>query len=179
MPLYLSPDSPSSSIIISPLTPKSINPVSVVPVMTPPIFTPIDYKQIDTGLNDSWLAQKQMTKHVHYKILDYWLYKSEMKSLLKFMKVNNGVVNVVKSESEYENNDISNDSQDDLEKKADYIEEHYLSLEKMRKILQKIINELGYRWKNFARRNRVTNEEKVVVKITKKYLKKEFKKNFN
>ena len=48
----------------------------------------------------------------------------------------------------------------------------------MRKLLQRVIEELGFKWKNFARRGTVTHEEKVIVGVTKKYLKKEFRKNF-
>ena len=174
---YLS-SSMSNISYVSPITNTlSFVTPTITTAITPVILTnPIHYTEIDTGLNDSWSHQRQMTEHVFYKILDFWLYKDEMKNVLKYMKIEDGKVTVVKNKSEYETNDLSNDSKHDLEKKSQYIEENMLSMKVMKKLLMKIISELGYKWKNFASHNKVTQEEKHIVGVVKRYLKNEFNK---
>ena len=110
MSVLLSPSS-TSSIFITPRSPLYTS------IITPVVITnPIYYKDIDTGMNNSWVAQKQMTTHILHRILDKWLYNDRMKSVLKFMKIVDEKVQLVKSESEYQNNELSNNSKLDLEK---------------------------------------------------------------
>jgi len=191
MPIILSPTSSNISVSsissLSPYSPiKSITLSPTYPIYSPtyPIYSPFNtvtkvysvlpsYNyDLDTGLNDSFLAQKQMTNYLLYRILDKWLYDDDMQYILKYMKIENGKVFSVKSESEYEKNDVKKDSTSDIEKKANYIEEHYLDMSQMKKLLIRLIEELGYKWFELA------NKEKVVIEVVGKYLKKEFRSKF-
>jgi hypothetical protein len=176
MPIILSP---TSSEIIYPVTTIKTYPTPVVtPVFTPVVTTPVvsvtPYYRVeyDSGMNDNWLVQKQANEWLFLRILDYWIHEPEMRSILKFLVIENGKVRVVKSESEYEKNDVTNDKSHEREMKADFIEEqNILTKEKLRKIIIRIIDELGYKWQ-FLNQPR---EEKVVVGVTKKHLKKRFR----
>ena len=124
---------------------------------------------IDTGINDNYFAQKQVTERLHYRMLDKWLYDDELAFVLKFLTINNGKVNVVKNMNEYKNNDIGKDSVSDVESKADYIEENILTLSAMRRLLIKIVQELGHKWYDLP------HKEMLVVNVVGKYIKKKFK----
>jgi hypothetical protein len=129
---------------------------------------PFEY---DTGLNDNYIAQKQMTKYLHYRILDKYLYE-DLLPLLKYLKVEGNVVTPVKSINEANQNDASRDSAEIIQLKADYIEQNILTIEKMRSLLAKMVVELGYKWYNLS------NNEPVVVEVVGKFLKRHFKKMF-
>jgi hypothetical protein len=195
MPYVLSPISSDISSISDVSTISSISSVSSISIpLSPAIttikniptvfsngptiqFTPIApsyYKvDVDTGLNDNYMAQKQMTEYMLDRILKYWIHEPEMKNVMKFMTVVNDVVNVVKTEEEYNKNDVSKDSRQDRKKKAEYIRENILGKNEMRTILIKIMKELGYKWKMFAQ----PREEQVVLGVTKKYIKKHLREN--
>jgi hypothetical protein len=184
MPIIVSPT--SSDIILPVKTFPLVSPITtvttpIVTTFTTPIVTALTtpvvqltpyYKiEVDTGLNDSWLVQKQANDYLLMRILDHWIHESEMRSILKFMVIEGGKVRVVKSMEEYEKNDVTNDKLQDRELKSDFIEENLLNKDTMRKILIKIINELGYRWQFLSQ----PKEEHVVVGVTKRYLKKKFR----
>lgn len=195
MPILLTPLSPTDSIIYSSVEFPTLKTVYTTPdvqtsviqtqaittypttfINTQPLITTSlnIYPEIDTGIDDSMYAQKQMTKYILYRMLDHHLYKDKLRCVLKYMKVNGKKVEFVKNKTEYEKNDINNDSDDDVEMKKDYIENNLLSIEKMRNLLIKIIDELQYKWKNLSRKK----EEEVIVGVVKRYLTKEFERNF-
>ena len=124
----------------------------------------------DGGLNSNYLAQKQVTEYLTKRILDKWLYSDRLCDTLKYLKVTNGQVNIVQSVNEYKNNKICSDNNKEVDLKVDYIEDNFFNVSVMRKILIKMINELGYKWCDFP-----INEE-TVVQIAGKYLKKKLKK---
>jgi hypothetical protein len=150
----------------SPIVSQIVSPI----VQLTPMAMPGYYQQnIDTGINDSWTAQKQMTKYILDRIYKHWMREKDMRKVLKFMTVdNNQKVVLVKNEEEYNKNDVSNDSKDTIGIKSDFIRENILGTTEMRKILMKIMEELGYKWKMFTQ----PKEEKIVIDVTKKYLKK-------
>ena len=177
-PLSMSPLSP-----LSPLSPPFLaktNPTTIVQAVTNlptfnlstnlPVFAikPSLYIDVDTGINDSYLVQKDITKYFMYKTLDKWLY-NDFSSLLKFLKVENGKVRVVKSDQERDSNDVKNDSESDLEKKSDFIHDRILDEESTRSILIRVLRELGYKWYDLP------YKETVVKDILKGYLKKKLK----
>jgi hypothetical protein len=172
MPIILSP---TSTDIMYPVTTVKTYPYTtpVVTTLTTPVvqITPYYKVEVDTGMNDNWLVQKQANEWLLYRILDHWIHEPEMRSILKFMVIENGKVRIVKSEDEYEKNDVANDRLHDRELKSDFIEENILTKEKMRKIIIKIIDELGYKWQFLTQ----PREEKIVVGVTKRYLKKKFR----
>jgi len=143
------------------------------PVLTSPIYTypvlkvaPTYTVDIDTGMNDSYVVQKDITKHFQYKMLDNWIYNKYPK-LLKYLKSDeNGNIKVVKNDKEMEDNDITKDSEKVNDKKSDYIEEHIFDENSVREQLMKIMGELGYKWYDLP------YKEQVIRDILSKYIKK-------
>jgi len=136
---------------------------SFVPRLLVPIV------DIDSGLNDNYLAQQQVCERLHLRILDKWLYEDDMCYILKYLKIKDGKVSVVSSVNDYKGNKICSDSVDDVEKKADYIEENFLTEHDMRKLLTKMVNQLGYKWYDLL------EKESLVVEVVEKYLRKRIK----
>ena len=174
----LSPLSTFSSIstisTITPITP--ISKVTVTPysttVTTTNVVAPIStFVEYESGLNDSYIAQKDMTKYLLNRILNKWLY-GDMCNVLKYLIVEKGNVKSISSKSLYQNNKICNDTIEDVELKIDWINENILDMKEMRKILQKIINELGYKWYELSEKP----VEQIVVEATERYLRKQLKK---
>ena len=121
-----------------------------------------------TGMHENYIAQKQMTTYLMYRILDKWLYEDELCSVLKYLKVRGDDV-IVLTPEEAKKNKISEDSVQDIEKKSDFIHENILTEKAMKRTLLKIIAELGYKWYELA------DIESVVVEIVGKYIKKKLK----
>jgi hypothetical protein len=143
------------------------------PVLSTPIYTyptikvaPTYTIDIDTGMNDSYVVQKDITKHFQYKMLDNWIFNKYPK-LLKYLKADdNGNIKIVKNDKEMEDNDITKDSEKVNDKKSDYIEEHIFDENSVREQLMKIMSELGYKWYDLP------YKEQVIRDILSKYIKK-------
>ena len=133
-----------------------------------PINTIIDF---DPGLNDSYPAQKDMTRELLNRILDKWLYTDEMCHLLKYLKVSGTKVDHIQYEKDVRDNKICNDTVEDVERKADWIEENLLNMHEMRKILTRITGELGVKWYNLL----LKPNEALVVDAVERYLNKKLK----
>lgn len=181
-PISMSSDSltfsPVSEIVLTPQGPRvitkviptstTITPTIATFIPTTTIFTPIE---IDTGLNTSYLAQKEMTHYLLYRILDKWLYEDDLCYLLKYLKIKDGKITQIKNKSEYQNVKICDEKIEDIEKKIDYIEENILGMTEMKKILQRLVEDYGFKWYDLSSR------ENVVVEATEKFLKKKLKPN--
>lgn len=155
--------SPVSKVVVSPFSTKVVTTNFLSPVVVPAFF------ELDPGLNDSYMAQKEMTEYMLYRILDKWLYTDEMCHVLKYLKVTGNKVERITSESEIKSNKICNDSVEDVEKKADYIQDNILGMTEMRKLLQRMIDELGYKWYDLPKR------ESLVVDAVERFLNKRLK----
>lgn len=105
---------------------------SAIPVEKP-LYSPLVYSKLsnipafefDPANDNNYLVQKQITKYLQYKFLDKWIYE-DFPELFKFVKIKS--------------------AKNDLEQKADYIEENILTTDKTRKILKKIMFENDLRW---------------------------------
>ena len=163
-PDYLSPISPISPISQIKITPYS---TQITTTTYPSIYTQpyVAYVDVDTGLNSSWIVQKDTTKYLWRRILDKYLYKEDMSNLLKYLKVSNRNVSYVSSQEEANTNKISEDTIEIVEDKIDFIEKNLLTLKDMKKLLTRIIDEAYYKWYDLP------NNEKFVVKVVTKYLK--------
>ena len=127
------------------------------------------YVDIDTGLNDSYVVQQDVTKYFKFKTLDKWLF-TDFSSVLKYLVSRDGKISLIKKLDDKDSIDVSKDSSKVLEAKADYIEEHILSESKMRAILIRIMRELGIKWYELPHR------ESLVKDILQRYLKTKLKK---
>ena len=182
----------SSATVLSPLTPISLSPIfpittavtqSVIlnndpftivtpigPVLYNNVIRPRYLVDIDTGINDNYIVQRDITRAIMYKALDKWLY-DDFSHVLKYLIVEkNGVVRVVKNEQEKENNKISSNSVDDLEAKSDYIGDKILTESSVREILIRIMRETRLKWYELP------HHDQLLKDVIKKYLKKKLRK---
>ena len=132
----------------------------------PSLYVNVD---VDTGLNESYVVQKDVTKYFMYKTIDKWIY-SDFSSVLKYLTYKDGKVSLVKKIDDKDSNDVSKDSKTVLEAKADYIEENVLSESKTRLVLIRIMKELGLKWYELP------HQETLVKEVIERYLKKKLKK---
>lgn len=124
---------------------------------------------IDSGLNDSYVVQKDVTLYFMNITLEKWIYGS-LSSILEFLVSKNGKISLVKNMRERDSNNIDKDSTSVLEAKADWLKDHILSESKTRAILVKIMRELGLKWFELPHR------ESLVKDVLKRYLKNKLKK---
>lgn len=163
----LSPLTPLSPVMPSVITKG--DPLTIVtPFSTYPYLYTRPYYEIDTGLDDSSIVQRDVTRHLRFKTLDKWLY-DEFPYVLKYLIVENNKVRLVKNESEKEKNDISKDSNHDVTLKSDYIGENILTEEKTREILKRIMRELNIKWYDLPHRQALVSD------VIEKYIHKKLK----
>ena len=187
----------STTTVFSPLTPLTVRPVSPLSplsfsvgpiptitqsvvtstnpltVVTPigPIITavrPSYVVDIDTGMDNNYYVQRDITRYLLYKTLDKWIF-NEFPSILKYLVVEKDTVRVVKNEAEKEKNEISKNSSKENEMKADWIEENILGEDEMKDILRRIMIELGIKFYELPHR------ESLVMDVVEKYLKKKLR----
>jgi hypothetical protein len=127
------------------------------------------YLDLDTGMNDSYVVQQDVTKYFKFKTLDKWIF-TDFSSILKYLTYKDGTVSLIKNLDDRDNKDISKDSSKVLEAKADYIEEHILNESKTRAILIRIMKELGIKWYELP------HHETLVKEVMERYLKNKLKK---
>jgi hypothetical protein len=158
----MSPFSPLSTVSTTLLNvnPNALSMLAVKPTV---------YVDIDTGLNDSYVVQKDVTKYFMYKALDKWIY-NDFPSVLKYLVYKDGKVSLIKKLSDKENNEVSKDSEKALEAKADFIEDKILNESRTREILIRIMRELGLKWFELPYR------EGLVKEVMERFLKKKLKK---
>jgi len=182
----LSPLTPVSIRSVSPLSPLTINsynipsisqsfvtnsnPMTVVTPIGPMITTmkPSYVIDIDTGMDDNFYVQRDITKYLLYKTLDKWIF-SEFPGVLKFLIVKDDTVTVVKNEEEKDKNEISKNSADENRKKIDWIEENILGENEMKDILKLIMYKTGVKIYDMP------HKESMVMEVVEKYLKKKLR----
>jgi hypothetical protein len=155
--------------VLSPVSPV-LSPVSPVwsPVVVPRVF-PLYQVEVDTGLNDNPFAQKQMLDYIMAKVYNKWIYSKDMCYLLKYLKVENNKVMPIQSLENFKDNKICDDTKEVVELKIDYIEENILTKSDLKKILKRMINELGYKWYEFPQK------EDVIAEAVEKYIRQSLK----
>lgn len=175
MSLLLSPFSPFSKVKVTPysttVTTTNVGPFSPLlsPTFVMPTVTPLYKLEVDTGLNDNPLAQKQMLDYVMAKVYNKWIYGKDMCYVLKYLKVVNGKVHYLQSIDEFSNNKICNDTELEVELKVDFIEQNILTKSDLKKLLKRMIDELGFKWYEFPQKLEVIEE--AVERHIKKALK--------
>lgn len=139
---------------------------AIVPAQLYPLYASLE---VDDEHNNNYFTQKQMTEWFRFRVLDKWLYDEVMADVLKYLKVSGNTVSFVRNEKEMVDNDVEKDTDSDIEKKADFIGDEFLTVSEMRKLLARIIGELNYKWYNLA------SHENIIVKVVAKHLRKLFK----
>lgn len=151
------------------LTPTSPVPNYALLTTKPTVFVkPTLVLDIDSGLNDSYVVQKDITLYFMNITLEKWIFGS-LSSILEFLVIKNGKIQLVKNMRERDSNNIDKDSTSVLEAKADWLKDHILSESKTRAILVKVMRELGLKWYDLPHR------ESLVKDVLKRYLKNKLK----
>ena len=159
-----------NQVVISPFSKIKSTPYQTT--ITTDLYTsPFLAYDHDIGMNDNYLVQKKTTEHFLKLFLHKYLYKSDYCYLLKYLKYENNKITYVSSEEEKKNNKICNDTVDIVEMKIEFIEENIFDVTDMRKVLQRIISELGYKWYNLI------EHKQLVIDVAEKYLKKKLRKH--
>ena len=158
---------------LSPSYVTNTNPLTVITPLSPQYTTlairPTVYFDYDTGLNDSYVVQKDVTKYFQFKTLDKWLF-TEFPSVLKYLVATNNKVSLIKKLDDKDSNDVSKDSESALEAKANYIEENVLTEMAMRSVLIRIMRETGLKWFELP------YTEGLIKEVIERYLKKKLQK---
>ena len=170
------PVSTITQSVLSPVGPSVVtnyNPLTITTAIGPtfgPLYTRPGalYLDIDTGVNDSYIVQRDVTRFLRYKTLDKWIY-TEFPQLLKYLVVEKDTVRLVKNDDERHKNKVSNDPIDVLSEKSEYIEKNILTEEAMREILIRIMRETGIKWYDLP------YQEQLVMDVVEKYIEKKLK----
>jgi hypothetical protein len=146
------------NLAISPITYPYTNPY-FYPYTNPGIVVPYE------NLNRNKDVINRLVKYYYYKTLDKWLY-DDINGLLRYLKVSGNKVHVIKSEDDRDK-DIS---QEDCDKKIQYIEDEIFSKDDMYDILMKIQQETDIEL------IKLSKNEFVVIGYIKKWFKRHFQK---
>lgn len=142
--------------------------VSVNP-FKPGLITTGFYKD----LNKDKSVQKTFAKYYFYKIIDKWIYK-ELLPLLAFIEINDaGKAHLIKSLEFYDVQKLAKDSEEDIEKKVNYMENDLLTKDLVRHVLKKICNENNINWYD------LNKHERKIKKIFYNYLLDKLKESIN
>lgn len=166
----LSPLSPPVLVKMNP--PTIVQSVTNAPVINVPntvfLLNNTAVVDIKTGVNDNYLVQENITKFYLYKFIDVWLYK-ETPYLLKYIVIENDKARIVKNDKEKDSVEVSKDTKKELGLKADFIQENILSTHNVRKLLIRIMNELGVKWYDLP------YKEHLVFDVIERYVRRKLK----
>ncbi len=122
-------------------------------------LNPLNSNIVSSGfykdLNKDKSVQKTLTKYYYYKILDKWIYK-ELMPLLAFVDISNEKPQLIKSLDQYDVKKLVKNSDDEIEKKIDYLENILITKNMVRHVLKKICSDNNINWYDLDK-----NEEKI------------------
>lgn len=151
-PIILTSDSPVPlipSLLTNPILPvlPTINRYPTVPIITTinPLVTFPLHPSLD--LNRDSKLQQMMTKYFYYKTLDKWLKREkDMLNILNYLKITDRGVELINNINDYKSNNTDKDTQNNIDKKVDYIEKNIFSKDDMHNILKKYVKETTTNW---------------------------------
>jgi hypothetical protein len=108
------------------------------------MFQPNSAFYYDSGVGENPLARHETNVELRHAFLDKWLYE-DYPDILRLLKVDNGVIKVLSS-AEAVHNNISNDTEEDLMKKSDFIGQEILTRTKNMKILNTLVEKNNMKW---------------------------------
>jgi len=128
---------------------------------------PYNNRLISSGfykdLNKDKSVQKTLSKYYFYKIIDKWIYK-ELLPLLAFVDISSGKPRLIKSLEQYDVQKLAKDSDEDIEKKIEYMEKIIITKDMVRHVLRKICEENGINWYH------LNKHERMIKKVFYNYL---------
>lgn len=122
------------------------------------------------NMNADPKVHKQMTKYFYYKMLDKWLYKDSL-AILSLLQINKGNVSLIKDLDKYNADDVLKDSNDDVEKKIDFLEDNLFTQNMVQNTLHKFVGDTNINWYD------MTKYEGPIREILSKTLKSKLKRS--
>lgn len=116
------------------------------------------------NLNEDATIQLKIVKYFMYKTLDDWLW-DDLIDILGYLRVDSNGVHLVDSVDK--KTSVDKDSDSDLKKKVDYINEHYLTIQSTYKILKKYTEETKTNWYDLYK-NKMFIKDMVKIYLKKK-----------
>ena len=140
------------------------------------INNPLNPTLISTGfykdLNKDKSVQKTLSKYYFYKIIDKWIYK-ELLPLLAFVDIKSDKPQLIKSLADFDVQKLSKDSDEEIEKKARYMEQIIITKDMVRHVLKKICTDNHINWYD------LNKHEKKIKKVFYNYLLEKLKESIN
>ena len=121
----------------------------------------------ESGLNTDPIAQIQVRDYIHKRFFKKWL-PNDFPTLLQYLEVVDGKVNVVKKTNKDDKN-VDETSASDNEAKIEFIKDRILDKDRTRKVLTKIIEENSIKWYNLP------HNENLVKHVLAHYVKDKLK----
>lgn len=106
-------------------------------------------------INKDKTVQKTLTKYYYYKILDKWIYKTLM-PLLAFVDTSSDKPQLIKSMEQFDVKKLVSKSDEEIEKKINYLEKVLITKDMVRHVLKKICKENNINWYDLDK-----NEDKI------------------
>lgn len=103
-------------------------------------------------------VHKTLTKYYYYKFLDKWLY-NDLRSLLGYIKVDNGKGKIINSMSDYNVNSVTNDTAENLDIRVNLMEK-LISRDFIKSILRRIVEKHNIHWYHLNK-----NEDVIIKKL--------------
>jgi hypothetical protein len=111
-------------------------------------FVNDNIKQIykfNQNLNVSKQVQKTISKYIYYKLIDDWLY-TRLFPILAFVKIVNGNPELIKSIKEYNISILSSQTNEEIEKRVEYLEKNIITKKLVFKVLKRIVKKMCLNW---------------------------------
>lgn len=101
--------------------------------------------KLNQNLNTSRQVQKTISKYIYYKLVDEWIY-TKLFPILAFVKLVNGVPQLIKSMDEYNINKLSSQTDEEIELRAEYLEKKIITKKLVYKVLKKLVKRMCLNW---------------------------------
>jgi len=163
----INPDVDQQNIPVIITQPAYLNPYLNSYKTTPFISLNNNSRLITSGfykdLNKDKNVQKTFSKYYFYKILEKWIYK-ELLPLLAFVDLTSGKPQLIKSLADFDIPKLAKNSEEDIQKKINYMENNIITKDMVRHVLKKICLENHINWYD------LNKHEKKIKKIFYNYL---------
>jgi hypothetical protein len=100
------------------------------------------YNNVIATVSNNEAGLKNMIKYYYYKTLDKWLYK-DLFPLLAYLQVRDDKIRFIKSLEDYDINELLNDTEKNIERRADFFEDKIISKKLIKHILNKVMKKKG------------------------------------
>lgn len=119
------------------------------------------------NLNADPKIHTRLTKYFYYKLLDKWLYE-DLIDILNYFKIKDGKVSLIDNLKEYDPTSVDKDSDENIQKKIDFIEKFFLTKNMMYKILSEYVKGSETGWIDLPKNDffiKQVVEDKLIKKL--------------